>query len=514
MSDSQSKIDKRRQEARERKQLNAKRASSKIKPSTKRRALTTTCVLLIVVLVAGLFFSESSLLVRKVTAMTIGNEKISAAEYSYYYISSYNNYVSTMASYFGEGYTGIDNSVSLKRQNISEDQTYADYFSEEAIDSLQQVVALSEEAKANGRVLSEEEIETYNSMIDSMKESAATYGVSETDYMELICGKGFTMEMYEKLLYRELLAFGYQTLIKESYEYTVEDLEAYYEEHIDQYAKADYRYQLFMSAEATDTTEAVTLEEAKAAAEEFKSKVKNEVTFAEAALDLAESKLDPESDKEATDETLYTGGTKSIVSGIDENVAEWIFAADRKAGDCEIIENAAGTGYYVTYMVKEQYRDEYITRDARHILISVAEDAEEEVFDEAKTKIEEIYQEWKDGDADEDSFAKLAETYSNDTSKSNGGLLYDLKDGEMVAEVNEWIFDENREYGDMEIIKSSFGYHLMFYVEEDDTPYWQREIDSTMRDEEYTAWYEELVKDYEVEEKWLGMQFRSEPIGN
>lgn len=514
MSDSQSKIEKRRQEARERKQLNAKRAKSKVKPSTKRNLIVAVCVLLLVVLVGGLFFSESSLLVRKVTAMTIGKTKISAAEYSYYYLNSYGDYVNTMSSYFGEGYVGIDNSVSLKRQEMYEGQTYAEYFSEEAIKSLQQMVALSEEAKANGYVLSEEELESYNTMMESMESNAELYGVSVDEYMETICGKGFNKELYEKLLYRELMAYGYLTQVRDSYEYSVEDLEAYYTENIDNYAMMDYRYQAFMTAEETEDTEAVTLEDAKAAAEEFLAKVDNELTYSKAALELAESKLEPGSEATAADNTLRTGSTKTTVSAIDANLAEWVFAADRAEGDCEIVEDADGNGYYVVYIVKTPYRDEYITRDARHILISVAEDAEEEVFEEGKAKIEEIYEEWKEGEATEDSFAELAEKYSNDTSSATGGLLYDLQDGEMVSEVNDWIFDESREYGDVEILQSSYGYHLMFYMEENDTPYWQRTIDNAMRDADYEEWYEELIKDYEVDEKWFGMQFRQEPIGN
>lgn len=514
MSDNNSKIEQRKMEARKRQQKLSKRAHSKVKPSTKKRITVTVCVLVVALFVGALFFSESSLAMRTLTAAHVGDVKVTPAEYSYYYTSSYQNYYSTMASYFGEQYVGIDTTKSLKRQEMSDGKTYAEYFSDQALNSLQQVIALSEAAEQAGYTLTEEEQESYDSILTSMKEAAANNNQSEDDYIEALCGKGFTMETYEKMLHRELMANGYRQQVEDSYEYSLEDLEAYYAEHIDEFAKVDYRYQAFLTSQATDDAAEVTLEDAKKQADEFLAKVTDEESYSAAALELAKSKQTEDSETEPSDTTLRTGATKQTLESVDANLADWAFDASREAGDYELLENASGTGYFVVYLVNTQYRDEYITRDARHILISVAEDASDEDRDTAKQKIEDIYQEWKDGEATEDSFAKLAEEYSNDTgSQSNGGLLSDVRQGEMVSEFDQWLYDSDRQEGDVEIVESSFGYHIIYYIGENDTPYWQRSVDSAMRSEAYTEWYNELIKDYAIDTNWLGVRLRTEPIG-
>ena len=34
----------------------------------------------------------------------------------------------------------------------------------------------------------------------------------------------------------------------------------------------------------------------------------------------------------------------------------------------------------------------------------------------------------------------------------------------MVTEFNNWIFDDARKAGDVEIVKTSYGYHIMYFV--------------------------------------------------
>ena len=56
------------------------------------------------------------------------------------------------------------------------------------------------------------------------------------------------------------------------------------------------------------------------------------------------------------------------------------------------------------------------------------EQAKEDAKAAAKIKAEQILDDWKNGDATEDSFAELAKTYSDDTgSNTNGGLYEAVK---------------------------------------------------------------------------------------
>ena len=58
----------------------------------------------------------------------------------------------------------------------------------------------------------------------------------------------------------------------------------------------------------------------------------------------------------------------------------------------------------------------------------------------------------------------MAGEYSEDPgSKSKGGLYTGVTQGYMVEEFNDWIFDETRKPGDYGLVKTSIGYHIMYF---------------------------------------------------
>ena len=125
----------------------------------------------------------------------------------------------------------------------------------------------------------------------------------------------------------------------------------------------------------------------------------------------------------------------------------------------------------------EEIKELYPTIAVRHILIK-AEAGEDgtytdEAKEAAKAKAEEILKEWEDGDKTEESFAALAEEYSEDPgSNTNGGLYDAVMQGQMVEEFDAFCFDESRQPGDTGIVygeSSSYaGYHVMYFVGEGD----------------------------------------------
>ena len=112
--------------------------------------------------------------------------------------------------------------------------------------------------------------------------------------------------------------------------------------------------------------------------------------------------------------------------------------------------------------------------DVRHILIqpeggTLAEDGtttvySEEEWEACRVKAQEILDAWKAGEATEDSFAELAKEHSADGNASEGGLYTDVTEGYMVETFNDWIFDKSREFGNVDLVKTEFGYHVMFFV--------------------------------------------------
>ena len=115
----------------------------------------------------------------------------------------------------------------------------------------------------------------------------------------------------------------------------------------------------------------------------------------------------------------------------------------------------------------------------RHILIkpeggTTAEDGTVTYSDEEKAaayaEAERILEEWKTGDATEESFAQLANTYSKDGgSNTTGGLYQNINiDASYVEEFRAWAVDAGRQVGDTAIVETQFGYHIMYFVSGED----------------------------------------------
>lgn len=112
--------------------------------------------------------------------------------------------------------------------------------------------------------------------------------------------------------------------------------------------------------------------------------------------------------------------------------------------------------------------------DVRHILIkpeggTTGEDGKttysEEAWAACEAEAQQILDQWKAGEASEESFAQLAASNSQDPgSYSNGGLYTNVYEGQMVEPFEEWCFDESRKYGDTGLVKTDFGYHIMYFV--------------------------------------------------
>ncbi len=116
-----------------------------------------------------------------------------------------------------------------------------------------------------------------------------------------------------------------------------------------------------------------------------------------------------------------------------------------------------------------------LVSSVRHILLGVeggTEDAEGNVTysdDEwaaCYAKAEKIYNDWKAGEATEESFAQLASTCSEDTGSTQTGGLYEgiSSASSYVDDFRSWAVDMSRQPGDTGIVQSTFGYHIMYFV--------------------------------------------------
>lgn len=132
----------------------------------------------------------------------------------------------------------------------------------------------------------------------------------------------------------------------------------------------------------------------------------------------------------------------------------------------------------------ENYASSGITKldrpnvNVRHILVKPAETDEngeytEAAWTEAEQKMNDILAEWEGGELTEERFSELVQQYSEDGNASTGGLYEDVHPGQMVQEFNDWCFDEAREVGNYGIVKTTYGYHLIYFSGVGETIYWR-----------------------------------------
>ena len=119
--------------------------------------------------------------------------------------------------------------------------------------------------------------------------------------------------------------------------------------------------------------------------------------------------------------------------------------------------------------------------DVRHVLFvpegGTTDETGATVYSDAEwaaceAKAQDVLNAWTKGECDEESFTAMAAAYSQDPgSKDVGGLYENVQQGQMVPEFDAWCFDEKREPGHFGMVKTTYGYHLMYFV--GSTPVWE-----------------------------------------
>jgi hypothetical protein len=506
-----------REEGKDKRQI----AQEEIERAQKRRHTTGVVTgIIAAVLVVALFIFSSNLPYTTISAVTVGNTGYSAAEYSFFYKLTYNNFVNQYGSYLQM--MGLDTTKSLSSQQYTEDQTWAQYFQEAAQTSMKDMTALYDDALKNGYTLSDEDKTSLDSTIASMQSGYADAGFASADaYLTSVYGKGCTVKLVSSLVEKYFIAQGYSTQKNDSLTYTGDQLKAYYTENkndLDQYNYiayfADGSVKEDTSVESgtastppdasaspsaspdADAAKAAAMEKAKGIADAIVSGVATEEEFKQAVLA----------------QTL-TEATQSTTQGssLNEKYADWMKDASRKAGDTTVVET--DTGYYSIYYISRESAD-YKTVNVRHILIKAVASEDGTYTDEAKAtakqKAEDLLAQWTAGTATEDSFAELAKANSEDTgSSSNGGLYENVAKAQMIATFNDWIYAANRKAGDTGIVYGEraasstggsdgySGYHVIYFVGEGKTNS-DTLSESALRTKDFAAWKDALLANYNI----------------
>ena len=476
------------------KKLNEAAEQQKKDQKFKRRAWTVTICIVVVAVFVLLF--GTNVLYKNAPAFKAGNTSFSAADYNYYNTSIYQNYYVYYSQTYGEYATML---------MPAEDQ-----LREETISMMQNIAIRSEAAKKAGFKISEEGLANIDTQVETLKTYAETYGYEDLNmYFGANYGRGVDEKLFRENMELWILADEYEAHLKESYNYSDAELDAYYDEHKDDFDRISYHAFFISGAETVANeetgTEAVDAETAMKNAVEQADKMVAEIEkggdFTKVAYEYANEAS--KSYYETENATLSTGNRQSMV----EAYADWLYDSARKEGDTASFE-VEGTGCYVV---------QYVSRsDNSYDLVNVSPDevnSEDYESDEqyqealeiakeaAEANAKDLYEEWKSGEATEESFAEMAIAYSDDTAE--GGLYEDVYQGRMTQEFNDWCFDPSRKPGDTAIVETElYGYHIMYFVVYGE-PYSRYTARNEYTAETYEAWRDEQSGAFEMKETFM-----------
>jgi hypothetical protein len=428
--------------------------------------------------------------VNEKKAVEIGGETFSVADVNYFYYSFFDSYCEENEEYLPYMF---DRSKSLKTQEYEEGRSWFSYFLDETVDSMANVMGAVKAAREDGFTLSEKGEANIRDYLDGIRSVAEKNGSDGDSYVADIYGADMSLERYRELMEYSWLAKEYSEHKEQSYTYSDEDIEKYYQEHSSHYIYADYERLYF---KACDQDEEPT-EEQKAGAEERARAALARIEKGETLKAVLEEY--PDAVYYAAEDAYYSEGY---------SYGDWLFVEERNEGDSAVIDD--GKGCYVM-VFHSRSRREYATVNVRDILFAVdtsdldtsAADystKRDQRYEESCKRAEEIFEEWTTGGATEELFASLADEYSSAAGRE-GGLCEKLVKDTLDSSVEQWCFDEARKPGDCEVVYGEDGFHLLYFVRAD-RPAWMQEVENDLRAEDMQSWSDGLagtmnVKRYE-----------------
>ena len=437
-----------------------------------------------------LYPNSSEIMTPGNTALTVGETKVSVGEYNYYYSSIVESYL----SYAQYGYYDIDSSKDYAEQETTDADgnkiSWLQLFKDDTIRQIQYVTAYYEAAVEAGITLSDEEAEQIDQAIKNAATQASQAGMSVKEFLSENFGEHAGLKTYRKVIEQNTIAQKYYYQKQLELASTEDEINAYFEANQDKYKAISFGY-----IEMTYDPETENLADVEARAQAYCDRIKSlddmKALIPEIMADRIEEWVsygyynDAESAVESLSTAIeYSRTYESMLQEFNPAVADWVHSADVSVGDTTYIIDEDYNFVNILIKLSEPKLDESEYYSVRHILIMPkaetveAEDGTvtqaeptEEAWAAAEAEANRILEEYNAGEKTEAAFAALAEQYSEDTGSTSasgygyyGGQIFETALGAMVPEFEAWSIDDSRQYGDVGIVKSKYGYHIMYFV--------------------------------------------------
>ena len=388
-------------------------------------------------------------LTKKQVVATMGEYELTNSRLQVFYWMQVYNYVEYYVQQYGDYavyYLGLDLEQPLADQIYREDtgMTWEQYFLEDAIYTWHRYQALADEAKKAGYQMPADYQKEFAGLRASLEESAKKGGFDSVDAMlQTEMGSSVTFDDY--YYYMEVYWLGnlYFDDLTSKLSFTDAEMDAFFEKNKEALAQygvtkdsgnlVDFRNILVKPVATKD--------------EDGKSVITDEAW--QTCLEKAQGILQ-----------TWENGDK-----LEETFAK---LASTKSQD----SYTASNGGLYQYIGK----NDMATVDARHILIMPEGGTKDEAgkitysdaeWEACRIKAQDLLDQYLAGEKTADAFGALANEHSQDQNGkvTNGGLYEDIYVGQMVQPFEQWVFDASRKAGDTGLVKTQYGYHVMYFVD-------------------------------------------------
>ncbi len=521
------------------KQRREKAEAKKLKAYTWTFSIAMILVVCVALgVVVGRFITKSGVYQKHTIAAVVGNHELNTVEMSYYfndainnqYSSWYNEY-STYTDYYIQYMYGLDLTQSLDEQiyNSATGETWADYFLASALEDARQCYALYDLAIADEDFVMPEDSQTeLEDSKEIMVQLAKLYGYDDVDdYLVARYGYGADQESYNRYMDITALAYAYNSAYVETLVYddlTLREYEKDIYNNFSSFSFASYymSYSSFIECEDEDSDDHdhtdAEIEAARTALKAAAESLATASSVEELDRMISELEINAENTSASTTKT-----ENLLYSNANTALRDWLADSARVEGDIAALpyttttENEDGTetevinGYYV--VVFQGCDDNTaLMANVRHLLVQfeggTEDDSGNTVYSDAEkaaaeTEANELLNSWKNSEnPTKESFIELIKEHSDDGSAETGGLYEDInRDSSYVDNFLNWSIDPTRKEGDVEIIETEYGYHIMYFDSYDELTYRDYLVSEDKKEHDYSDWMENILENYEATEK-------------
>lgn len=385
---------------------------------------------------------------RDTVVATMGEYELTNSRLQVFYwiqiVNMINRYIEQYGSY-ASYYIPFNWEASLSDQiyNEKDGMTWEQYFLGAAINSWHNYQALADAAQKAGFQLSKEDREYLAGLRGAVEKQAKEEKFESVDAL-LQANLGTTVTYADYYYYEELyrISDSYYNELVSKLAFTDGEMEEYFkenEEALKQYGVTkdsgnlvDFRNILIKPVpiqddDGNDILDDICWEECKYKAEAIMEGIKYTELTEDLFASLAEIKS---TDKYSADKGgLYQYIGKNDLAMVDVR--------------------------HILVMPKGGTKD-----DSGNITYSEAE------WEACRIAAQALLDQYLAGEQTEKAFGELANAHSEDQGGkvTNGGLYSDVELGDMVQPFEDWIFDSARTPGETGLVKTPYGYHVMYFV--------------------------------------------------